>query len=104
MKISVIVPTYNRLHTLLQTLRSLQEQTLAEFGARLVRYFPQALEGMALYLTAAVIAYAAFAALANRQAITAELSVPRASSRCFKASSDGGMMNIVMASGYRLRI
>ncbi len=44
------------------------EPTLAEFGARLVRYFPQALEGLALYLTAAVITYAAFAALAHRRA------------------------------------
>ncbi len=44
------------------------EPTLAEFGARFVRYFPLALEGMALYLAAAVIAYAAFAALANRHA------------------------------------
>lgn len=40
--------------------------TLAEFGARLARYFPYALEGMALYLGAAVIVYAAFAALAGR--------------------------------------
>ena len=44
------------------------EPTLAEFGARLARYFPLALEGMALYLTAAVIVYAAFAALASRRA------------------------------------
>jgi len=36
--------------------------TLAEFGARLARYFPYALEGMALYLGTAVIACAAFAA------------------------------------------
>jgi hypothetical protein len=42
------------------------EPTLAEFGARFVRYFPQALEGVALYLTAGVIAYAAFAALPRR--------------------------------------
>lgn len=40
--------------------------TVAEFGARLVRYFPYALEGMALYLGTAVIVYAAFAALAGR--------------------------------------
>ena len=40
--------------------------TLAEFGARLARYFPYALEGMALYLGTAVIVYAAFAALAGR--------------------------------------
>lgn len=44
------------------------EPTLAEFGARLVRYFPLALQGMALYLAAAVIVYAAFAALAGRRA------------------------------------
>ncbi|GAB4350141.1 MAG: hypothetical protein Kow0073_04270 [Immundisolibacter sp.] len=44
------------------------EPTLAEFGARLVRYFPRALEGMALYLTAAAAAYAILAALANRRA------------------------------------
>jgi hypothetical protein len=44
------------------------EPTLAEFGARLVRYFPLALEGVALYLAAAVIVYAAFAALAGRRA------------------------------------
>jgi len=40
--------------------------TLAEFGARLARYFPYALEGMALYLGTAVIVYAAFTALAGR--------------------------------------
>ena len=44
------------------------EPTLAEFGVRLVRYFPLALQGMALYLAAAVIVYAAFAALAGRRA------------------------------------
>jgi hypothetical protein len=47
------------------------EPTLAEFGARFVRYFPQALEGVALYLAAAVIAYAAFAALADRRTTNA---------------------------------
>lgn len=40
--------------------------TLAEFGARLTRYFPYALEGMALYLGTAVIVYAAFTALTGR--------------------------------------
>jgi hypothetical protein len=40
--------------------------TLAEFGARLARYFPYALEGMALYLGTAVIVYAAFTATAGR--------------------------------------
>lgn len=40
--------------------------TLAEFGARLARYFPHALEGMALYLGTAVIVYATFTALAGR--------------------------------------
>ena len=40
--------------------------TVAEFGARLARYFPHALEGMALYLGAAVIVYAAFVAVAAR--------------------------------------
>jgi hypothetical protein len=47
------------------------EPTLAEFGARLLRYFPYALEGMALYLGAAVIAYAAVAALAQHQTTAA---------------------------------
>jgi len=47
------------------------EPTLAEFGVRLERYFPNALEGMALYLGAAVIAYAAFAAVAQHSTSTA---------------------------------
>lgn len=47
------------------------EPTLAEFGARLLRYFPHAFEGMALYLGAAVIAYAAFAAVAGHGATAA---------------------------------
>lgn len=47
------------------------EATLAEFGARLARYFPHALEGMALYLGTAVIAYAVFAAAAGRGASAA---------------------------------
>ncbi|HEX2796630.1 MAG TPA: hypothetical protein VHN38_06045 [Immundisolibacter sp.] len=42
------------------------EPTLAEFGARLARYFPHALEGMALYLGAAVITYAAFVTVSVR--------------------------------------
>lgn len=36
------------------------DTTLTEFGARLVRYFPQALQGMALYIGAAVIAHIVF--------------------------------------------
>lgn len=43
------------------------EPTLVEFGSRLLRYFPYALEGMALYLGAAVIAYVAFAAIAGHR-------------------------------------
>jgi hypothetical protein len=44
------------------------DPTLAEFGARLVRYFPLALEGMALYLGAAAIAAAVFMAIGARRA------------------------------------
>jgi hypothetical protein len=44
------------------------DPTLAEFGTRLVHYFPLALEGMALYLGAAVIAAAAFMAIGARRA------------------------------------
>jgi len=39
------------------------EPTVAQFGARLARYFPPALESMALYLGTAVIAYAALVAV-----------------------------------------
>lgn len=46
------------------------DPTLAAFGERLVRYFPYALEGMALYLGAAAIAYVAFA-LASRTGVPA---------------------------------
>jgi len=42
------------------------EPTVTELGARLARYFPHALEGMALYLGMAVIVYAAFAAVSMR--------------------------------------
>jgi hypothetical protein len=42
---------------------------LAEFGARFVRYFPQALSGIALYLGAAAIAYGVFAALPRRHGV-----------------------------------
>lgn len=46
------------------------DPSLATFGERLVRYFPYALEGMALYLGAAVIAYTAFA-LVSRTGVPA---------------------------------
>lgn len=44
------------------------EPTLAGFLPRLAKYFPHALEGLALYLGAAVLAYLAAAALAGRGA------------------------------------
>jgi hypothetical protein len=37
-----------------------EETTFAEFGARLARYFPHALEGIALYITAAILVHLAF--------------------------------------------
>lgn len=47
------------------------DPTLAEFAARCVRYFGYPLEGMAVYLSAAAIAYAAFALVRRRAAATA---------------------------------
>ncbi|WP_434112935.1 hypothetical protein [Methylocaldum sp. GT1TLB] len=37
-----------------------EETSFAEFGARLARYFPHALEGIALYITAAILVHLAF--------------------------------------------
>lgn len=44
------------------------DTTLAEFGARLVRYFPVSLEGMALYLAAAIIVHVALTVVTSGSA------------------------------------
>ena len=47
------------------------DPTAAEFAARCVRYFGHPLQGMALYLGAAAIAYGAFALVRRRAGVTA---------------------------------